>query len=98
MWDLSLHDWQGFLSTDAATYSRALHFARRAAPVAPRRESASDDWHNELAAAYSWAFNTRPRLSYTTRAGLQRDTIRTGPHRHRTVVDAVSVFSVAPDR
>ncbi|WP_370422187.1 HNH endonuclease [Streptomyces sp. QH1-20] len=76
LWDLSIRDWQGFLSTDAATYSRVLHFARRAAPVALRVDSASDDWRDALAAAYAWAFNTRPFLTYTTRAGLQWDAVR----------------------
>lgn len=76
LWDLSIRDWQGFLSTDAATYSRVLHFARREAPVALRVDSTSDSWRGKLAAAYAWAFNTRPVLTHTTRAGRQWDAIR----------------------
>ncbi|MFI9583492.1 HNH endonuclease [Streptomyces sp. NPDC052236] len=80
LWDPSASEWRGFLSTDAATYSRVLHFARRAAP-APRADSTSGSWRHELATAYGWAFNTRPILTYTTRAGLQRNAIREAEHR-----------------
>lgn len=75
LWDLSASEWRGFLSTDAATYSRVLHFARRSAP-ALRVDSTSGRWRHELAAAYGWAFNTRPILTYTTRARQQWQVIR----------------------
>ncbi len=86
LWDLSLRDWQGFLSTDAATYSRVLHFFQRAAPVARREDSASSDWRDALAAAYAWAFNTRPILAYTTRAGLEWDAVRAAEAEWDTVL------------
>ncbi|MFA7763713.1 HNH endonuclease [Streptomyces sp. NRRL S-448] len=75
LWDLSASEWRGFLSTDAATYSRVLHFARRSAPVL-RTDSTSGGWRHELAAAYGWAFNTRPILTYTTRAAQQWQVVR----------------------
>ncbi|WP_329619367.1 HNH endonuclease [Streptomyces sp. NBC_01255] len=75
LWDLSASEWRGFLSTDAATYSRVLHFARRPAP-ALRADSTSGSWRHKLATAYGWAFNTRPILTYTTRAVQQWHTIR----------------------
>ncbi|MEU9034865.1 HNH endonuclease [Streptomyces sp. NPDC048352] len=75
LWDLSASEWRGFLSTDAATYSRVLHFARRPAPV-PRPNPSSGKWRDELATAYRWAFNTRPVLTYTTRARRQWHAIR----------------------
>ncbi|MFJ8591050.1 HNH endonuclease [Streptomyces sp. NPDC093598] len=85
-WDVSIRDWRGFLSTDAATYSRVLHFVRRAAPVALRVDSASGDWRDALAAAYAWAFNTRPVLTYTTRAALQWDMVRAAEAEWDTVL------------
>ncbi|MEU3448241.1 hypothetical protein AB0H29_13610 [Streptomyces thermolilacinus] len=85
-WDVSIRDWRGFLSTDAATYSRVLHFVRRAAPVAHRVDSASGDWRDALAAAYAWAFNTRPVLTYTTRAALQWDMVRAAEAEWDTVL------------
>ncbi|MFJ9799086.1 hypothetical protein [Streptomyces sp. NPDC101145] len=85
-WDVSIRDWRGFLSTDAATYSRVLHFVRRAAPVAHRVDSASGDWREALAAAYAWAFNTRPVLTYTTRAALQWDMVRAAEAEWDTVL------------
>jgi 5-methylcytosine-specific restriction endonuclease McrA len=39
-------------------------------------DSASGDWRDALVAAYAWAFNTRPVLTYTTRAALQWDMVR----------------------
>lgn len=76
LWDVTIPDWQGFLSTDAATHSRVLHFAQRAAPVVLPVDSTSSTWRNALEVAYAWAFNTRPFLTYTKRAALQWDAVR----------------------
>ncbi|MGW2303980.1 HNH endonuclease [Streptomyces sp. NPDC001809] len=73
---MSARQWRGFLATDAATYSRLLHFSRR--PAAARcTDPEPGSWRHELAAAYGWAFNTRPALAYTRRAGRQWHMIRT---------------------
>ena len=76
LWEVSAREWRGFLATDAATYSRLLHFSRRSA-AARCTDPEPGSWRHELAAAYGWAFNTRPELTYTPRAGRQWHMIRT---------------------
>jgi 5-methylcytosine-specific restriction endonuclease McrA len=49
-------------------------------------DSASGDWRDPLAAAYAWAFNTRPVLTYTTRAALQWDMVRAAEAEWDTVL------------
>ncbi|GHI04214.1 hypothetical protein Scel_25350 [Streptomyces cellostaticus] len=75
LWAPSLQAWLGFLSTDAATWSRVLHLAQRGA-LAPRASASSDSWQHDLTQAYRWAFDTWPRLTYTRRAGRMRDVVR----------------------
>lgn len=75
LWTPALRARRGFLSTDAATWSRVLHFAQRSAP-APQETVSSDSWKRGVAEAYRWAFHTRPCLTYTPPAGKMRDMIR----------------------
>ncbi|MFE8968274.1 HNH endonuclease [Streptomyces albogriseolus] len=85
LWTPSLKAWRGFLSTDAATWSRVLHLAQRSAP-APLASASSDRWQHDLAGAYRWAFHTRPCLTYTPRAGELLDAVCEAEDRWDTAV------------
>lgn len=80
LWTPSRRAWRGFLSTDAATWSRVLHFAQRGALVAQETVSA-DSWKSDLAKAYRWAYHLRPCLTYTPPAGVMRNVIRAAEKR-----------------
>lgn len=85
LWTPTLRAWRGFLSTDAATWSRVLHFVQRSTP-APRKPTPSASWKRDLAEAYRWAFHTRPCLPYTPYAGKMWDVIRRTEHRWNTAL------------
>lgn len=75
LWTPSIAEWQGFQATDAATYSRVLHFSTRPVDIPPISPE-SDTWQEELALAYAWAFNTRPFLRFSKQALRLRNVIR----------------------
>ena len=85
LWTPSFQAWRGFLSTDAATWSRVLHLAQHDAP-APQARASSDSWQHDLAEAYRWAFHTRPCLTSTPRAGELRDVVREAEDRWDTAL------------
>ncbi|MFG2388460.1 HNH endonuclease [Streptomyces lavendulae] len=90
---MSAREWRGFLATDAATYSRLLHFSRKSAP-ARCTDPEPGSWRHELAAAYGWAFNTRPELTYTRRARRQWHMIRTAVHHWEDLAERHADFFV----
>ncbi|MFD7627804.1 hypothetical protein ACFV7Q_17515 [Streptomyces sp. NPDC059851] len=81
------------MATDAATYSRLQHFSRRSVP-ARCTDPEPGSWRHELAAAYGWAFNTRPELTYTRRARRQWHMIRTAVHHWEDLPDQHADFFV----
>ncbi|MFK8850059.1 HNH endonuclease [Streptomyces sp. Ac-502] len=71
LWELTIDEWQQFEEVNAATFSRALHFARRHAPTtAHTHHSETPDlrWSHALSTAYAWAFQHRPVLGYSQAA------------------------------
>ena len=78
LWEVALDEWKTFRSTDAATYSRTLHFSRRATleAVPDASDAPEKDWQQLLADAYTWAFQTKFVLTCTPRAGAKWDAIR----------------------